>query len=121
MPVPARPASRGDGGPAVAAEIAPESLQVDAAGNIWFLTESGTRLRRVDAADGTISTVAGIGESGSDGDGSAATAARIEAIDFAVGPNGDVILLEQDWDSTAQLRLRRVDAGTGIIGPVALG
>ncbi|HEU5065512.1 MAG TPA: hypothetical protein VFT86_06450 [Gaiellaceae bacterium] len=47
----------GDGGPAVQAALdLPTSIDVDAAGNV-FIAEYGSRVRRVDGATGTISTV----------------------------------------------------------------
>jgi sugar lactone lactonase YvrE len=67
----------GDGGPATAAELfSPETVAVDAAGNL-FIGESGNhRIRKV-TPDGLITTVAGNGTSGFSGDGGAATAAQL--------------------------------------------
>src|SRR2546430_318328 len=63
----------GDGGPATAAAVSPGAVAVDANGNL-FLTDNG-RVRRVDAATGIISTVAGVGGCAFGGDGGPATAA----------------------------------------------
>lgn len=52
----------GDGGPAVEARIAtPYGLAIDAAGTVYFADMGNRRVRVVDAADGTIRTLAGGG------------------------------------------------------------
>ena len=59
----------GDGGPAIAAELFPTRLAVDAAGNLFvidmfsgeFSSSSHFRVRRIDAVTGIITTVAGGG------------------------------------------------------------
>ncbi|KPM51593.1 serine/threonine protein kinase [Frankia sp. R43] len=70
----------GDGGPATAAGLmlasGPSSLALDPVGNLFFPEPSAYRVRRVDIR-GVITTVAGTGEYGSDGDGGPATAARL--------------------------------------------
>jgi cysteine-rich repeat protein len=67
----------GDGGPATAARIgAPHGLVLDGLGNLFFADAAMRVVRRVDAATGRISTIAGTGASGSSGDGGPASAAR---------------------------------------------
>ncbi len=69
--------SKGDGGPALSAGfISPEGLAVDAQGNLYIADRLAHRIRRV-APNGTITTVAGTGESGFSGDGGPATQARL--------------------------------------------
>ncbi|MEX5712120.1 serine/threonine-protein kinase [Parafrankia sp. FMc6] len=75
-----REGDSGDGGPATAAAL---SLSVDAsvlafdpAGGLYVVESLGNRVRRVDPG-GTITTVAGTGELGSDGDGGPAAKARL--------------------------------------------
>jgi hypothetical protein len=71
------PGWSGDGGPATRAALdLPTALAYDAAGNL-FVAELGGRIRRVDAATGTIATYAGVGGEGFGGDGGTATAARL--------------------------------------------
>lgn len=71
----------GDGGPATSAVIVgPGAVAVDQTGSI-YVTDQRYRVRKVDAS-GTISTVAGTGAYGSDGDGGPATAATL------TGPGG---------------------------------
>ena len=73
----AQPGFSGDGGPATAALLEqPTSIAYDAAGNL-FITELGSRIRRVDAQTGRISTFAGVGGQDFGGDGGPATAARL--------------------------------------------
>ncbi|HUK81749.1 MAG TPA: HYR domain-containing protein, partial [Verrucomicrobiae bacterium] len=73
------------------------------------------RIRRVNAATGIITTVAGTGSSGYNGDGVAATTAKLFG-PFEVALDGAGNLFIADWFN---YRIRRVDAGTGIITTVA--
>ena len=67
----------GDGGPATSAQIStPQGIAVDAAGSLFIADAGNHRIRRVDAA-GKISTVAGTGLSGYNGDGRLATSAQL--------------------------------------------
>ena len=66
------PGYSGDGGPATGARLnAPQGVAVDAAGDIFISDTANHRLRKVDHATGNISTVAGTGTSGFNGDGPA--------------------------------------------------
>jgi uncharacterized repeat protein (TIGR01451 family) len=80
--------SSGDGGPALEAAIQPQGLAVDDAGDIFI--SDGDRIRRVDAASGIITTVAGGGtpEDGAGDDGpptEAALSPRGLDVDQALG------------------------------------
>lgn len=67
----------GDGGPATSAQLnLPMSVAVDGAGNLYIADLFNYRIRKVDA-DGIITTYAGTGERGSDGDGGPATEAEL--------------------------------------------
>src|SRR5207249_5132565 len=65
----------GDNGPAIAASVFPQSLALDSAGNLYISDRGHSRIRRVEIATGVITTIAGSGLIGSDGDGGPATAA----------------------------------------------
>jgi hypothetical protein len=67
----------GDGGRATAARLFnPTGVVADAGGNLFIVDNGNNRIRKVTRA-GIISTVAGTGISGFDGDGGPATAARL--------------------------------------------
>jgi sugar lactone lactonase YvrE len=69
---------RGDGGPAVAAEMnQPASIALDAAGNVFIADTQNHAIRRVDAKTGILTTVAGDGTAGFAGDGGPAAKARL--------------------------------------------
>lgn len=106
----------GDGGPAVEASLAePNGVAVDAAGNVYIADTTNHRIRRVDAGTGVITTVAGTGTAGSTGDGGPAIDARLFLPrGVAVDAGGDVFVAD-----TANHRVRRVDAVTGIITTLA--
>lgn len=70
--------SSGDGGPGVDAAIHwPSALQLDGEGNLYIAETRGHRVRRL-AVDGTITTYAGTGIPGREGDGGPATAAQLD-------------------------------------------
>ena len=65
----------GDGGPATQAAMnEPYAVQVDANGDLYIVDRLNAAVRRVDAATGVITTVAGTGEKGYGGDGAPASA-----------------------------------------------
>ncbi len=67
----------GDNGPATAASLKkPAAICFDTCGNLYFSDEDNNRVRRIDAATGIITTVAGNGSAGFSGDGGPATAAQ---------------------------------------------
>src|SRR5260370_19077903 len=70
----------GDGGPAVRASLnEPYGIAIDRAGNVFIADRLNRRIRRVDAASGVITTLAGTGEAAYSGDrGPAALAGLAE-------------------------------------------
>ena len=118
--------SAGDGGAATAASLnKPISVCVDTAFNIYFADENNHRVRKVTQATGIISTIAGTGTAGYNGDGIAATAARLN---FPSGVGIDLAGNVYISDRTNQ-RLRKINtsgiistiAGTGSIGAAGDG
>ncbi len=106
----------GDGGPATEAGLnAPSGVALDRSGNIYIADGANYRIRRVDAATGTITTVAGNGSYGFSGDGGPATAARMD-FPYGLAVDGAGNLYVADG---ANNRIRRIDGTTGIITTVA--
>lgn len=106
----------GDGGPATQAQLSsPEGIELDAAGNLFIADQGNDRIRRVDAATGIITTIAGNGQFGFAGDGGLATQAELRfPTAVAVDGAGNVFIAD-----LGNNRIRRVDAATGIITTVA--
>jgi PKD repeat protein len=103
-----------DGIPATdSALFAPGGVAVDSANNVYIA--DGARVRKVTAATGVISTVAGNGTGGFAGDNGPATAAQIQAAGVAVDGAGNVYIAE----GAAGNRIRRVDRSTGVITTIA--
>ena len=104
----------GDGGPATSAEIKrPVNLVVDSSGNLFFVSRSSHRVRRVDGVTNIITTVAGTTQ-GFLGDGGRATIAkRANPLGVAVDPAGNIFIADH-----SNQRIRKVDT-SGIITTVA--
>jgi uncharacterized protein (TIGR03437 family) len=100
----------GDGGAATAASLyQPNSVAVDASGNLYIADTYNYRIRKV-SAGGTISTVAGNGTKVSSGDGGPATAAGLSLpIAIAVDPSGNLWIAD-----FAGNKIRKVSANGSI-------
>jgi sugar lactone lactonase YvrE len=106
----------GDGGPAIRAELRMvHSIVVDNGGNLYIVDYGNSRIRRVDARTGTITTVAGNGERNSNGDGGPAVAAGLEYPDSVAVDRQGNLFITQHGDGPESHRIRRVEAKTGII------
>src|SRR6185312_8414336 len=106
----------GDGGPAIDATLSCcfLHLAVDGSGNVLIADSSNNRIRKVDAVTGVISTIAGDGSGGFNGDGIPATSASLNFPSaVAVDSNGSVYIAD-----TTNHRIRRIDVVSGLISTV---
>ena len=90
--------SLGDGGAATGARLlSPKAVAVDIEGNLFISDQAGHRIRRVDAATGIITTVAGAGDAGFQGDGGAATLALFRSPGgLAVDGEGNLFIADSE-------------------------
>ncbi len=108
------PGYNGDGGPATTAQLnGPLGVAVDGLGNLYIADSGNSRLRKVDAT-GIISTVAGTGTPGYNGDGGPAATAQLYW-PYSVATDGSGNLYTAD---SGNARIRKVDAA-GIISTAA--
>ena len=108
----------GDGGPATQAGMDPYDIAVDTSGNLYIADYLNSRIRKVTAATGIISTLAGSTVPGFGGDNGPANQAVLDGpIGISVDANGAVYFVDYYND-----RVRKIDqtankittfAGTG--------
>lgn len=106
----------GDGGQASEANIDEiYAIQVDANGDVYILQRFNPSIRKIDAATGVISTVAGDATVGYGGDGGSATHAQMrEPNDCILDRKGGLLIADvQDQ------RIRRLDIASGTISTFA--
>jgi uncharacterized protein (TIGR03437 family) len=110
----------GDGGPATQAEMNnPTWVTVDSSGNLYVTDQFNFRIRMIDAATGTITTVAGNGDNAFAGDGGLATSASLGYPGgTVVDPTGALFIVD---DSNNRIRevsggIITTIAGTGTAG-----
>jgi len=108
------PPSGGDGGSALNATFSGlGDLAIDSHGNLSLI--DGDRIRRIAAATGIITTVAGNGSSGLTGDGGLATQAEVTSpLGLALDSAGNLYIAD-----SGNQRVRKVTATTGIITSIA--
>jgi uncharacterized protein (TIGR03437 family) len=104
----------GDGGPATSAKLfSPRGIVTDPAGNVYFCDYNNNRVRKI-ATDGTITTVAGTGINGYNGDNMPGTSAELsQPYRVAMDPAGNLYIADPGNN-----RIRRL-APNGVITTVA--
>jgi DNA-binding beta-propeller fold protein YncE len=111
-----RPGDSGEGGSAASAQLNnPFDVGFDAQGNLYVSDTANHRIKRVDARTRIITTIAGNGFKGFDGDGGPASQASLnEPYGLAIDRDGTVYFADR-----LNRRVRKVDGRTGIISTVA--
>ena len=106
----------GDNGPAIVAQLdTPDGVAIAPDGDLIVADSHNDRIRRVDRPTRIITTIAGSGENGYDGDDKPAIEAALNTpAAVAAAPNGDIYIAD-----TLNYRIRMVDAKTGLIHTVA--
>ena len=106
----------GDNGQATAAQLSsPYGIAIDSVGNIYIADSSNHRVRKVTAATGVITTIAGNGVAGYSGDGGQATLAQLNT-PYGVAVDGAGTVYIADYNNS---RIRSVNPATGVITTVA--
>jgi sugar lactone lactonase YvrE len=106
----------GDGSAATSAELnGPTGLALDGAGNLYIADKGNNAIRKVTAATGVITTVAGNGTQGFSGDAGLATVAQLNNPNsVAVDGAGNLYIADSNNN-----RVRMVSVTTGNISTVA--
>src|SRR5262249_1103648 len=106
----------GDGGPATSAAFnGITGVAVNGAGDIYLSDSGNNRVRKVTAATGVVTTIAGTGAAGGGGNGGPATAAQLNGPrGLALGTSGDLYVAD-----TGSSEIRKIAAVDGKISLVA--
>lgn len=106
----------GDGGPATSAQLGdPWHISFDAANNMYITDYSNSRIRKINAVDGIINTVAGNGSIEYNGDGGSAINASLNyPVATAIDTSGNIYIADHFNN-----RIRKVSIKSGTINTIA--
>jgi sugar lactone lactonase YvrE len=106
----------GDDGPATDALLGTaQGICTDNAGNVYFADKFNGVIRKISAATGTMTTVAGTGVAGHIGDGGPASSALLfHPSVICINKTGDLLIADEENHT-----VRKVDATTGTITTIA--
>ncbi len=107
----------GDGGPATAAQFSAQinGLAVAANGDLYIADTANNRVRVINAQTGIVTTLAGTGAAGSNGDGGPASAATLNApSSLSLDGAGNLFIAEPQGN-----RIRKIVLATGIVSTAA--
>ena len=100
----------GDGGPAIEAQLLwPSSVAVDPFGNVYVADAGNHRIRMIDS-DGRISTIAGTGEWGEQGEGGPAIKAQLSSPHGLAADSSGNVYVAEEWSG----RVLKIDPGGNI-------
>src|SRR6185436_10955670 len=105
----------GDGLSALLCQLnSPCGLAIDAMGNLHVSDEANARIRKIDAATGIITTIAGNGTAGFSGDGAAAINAQLNnPCGVAFDATGTVVYIADCFNE----RIRVIGGGSACLLP----
>jgi DNA-binding beta-propeller fold protein YncE len=91
------------------------AITVDASGDVYVADKGSNRIRKIEMRSGVVTTVAGMCFYGYDGDGKPATRAMLNAPEAVLFDRAGNLYISDAMNH----RVRRVEAGTGLITTVA--
>jgi len=113
------PGYTGDGGSALSAQMSVTGMATDQQNNIYFTDLSNSVVRKIDAASGIITTIAGSsGSTGFSGDGGLAILSALNTPDHIAVDNAGKVYVSDINPTTNTHVLRIIDQSSGLISSI---